>query len=79
MGDQNPTKTLIVAGGHPAQQRYLWDHITERLDHLGNRVSPKDRRGIEAALIKKIGRPPTRAQRARLDRQREQLIGKLDT
>src|SRR5262245_65414217 len=59
----------------PAQQRFLWDRIAERLDSLGNRISREDRKRIEATLIKKIGKPPTKAQRAKLDRQRKQLLG----
>ena len=32
----------------PAQQWYLWEHIEERLDQLGNQISQHDRRRIEA-------------------------------
>ena len=53
----------------PHEQRYIWDCIHERLDRLSNRVSPEDRKRIEAALIEKLGKPPTKAQRAALDRQ----------
>jgi len=61
----------------PAQQRFLWDNIAERLDSLGNRISREDRKRIEAVLIKKIGKPPTKAQRAKLDRRRKRLLGNL--
>jgi len=61
----------------PQQQRYLWGRIHERLDRLGNQLSPADRRHIEALLIKKIGKPPTKAQRAKLDRQRERTLRNL--
>jgi hypothetical protein len=58
----------------PAQQRFLWERIEEQLDRLHNRISPEDRQRIEAALIKKIGKPPTKAQRDKLDREREQFF-----
>jgi hypothetical protein len=58
----------------PPQQRFLWERIEEQLDRLHNRISPEDRKRIEAALIKKIGKPPTKAQRAALDRRREQFL-----
>ena len=61
----------------PAQQRYLWDRIHQRLDRLSDRVSREDRHRIEAMLIKKIGKPPTKAQRAKLDRQRERVLGQF--
>ena len=59
----------------PAQQRFLWDRIKERLDGLGDRISRDDRRRIELTLIEKIGKPPTKAQRAELDRERKRLLG----
>jgi hypothetical protein len=59
----------------PAQQRFLWDRIKERLDDLGDRISREDRRRIEITLIEKIGKPPTKAQRAKLDRERKRLLG----
>ena len=62
----------------PAQQRFLWEHIEERLAGLSNRISPEDHKAIMEALIKKIGRPPTKAQRAKLDRSsREELLNGL--
>jgi hypothetical protein len=57
----------------PAQQRFLWERIEKRLKRLGKRIPAKDHKGIMAALIKKIGKPPTKAQRAKLDRQRAKL------
>jgi len=62
---------------HPAQQRFLWERIETKLKRLGNRISAEDREAIMKALIKKIGKPPTKAQRAALDRQREQLLGDM--
>jgi len=61
----------------PQQQRFIWDHIRQRLDRLRKRISREDRRRIEAALIEKIGKPPTKAQRAELDRARKRWLGKL--
>jgi hypothetical protein len=58
----------------PAQQRFLWERIEKRFKRPGNRISPKDRKRIEAVLIAKIGKPPTKAQRAALDRKRERLL-----
>jgi hypothetical protein len=58
----------------PAQQRFLWERIEDQLDRLHNRISPDDRKRIEAILIKKIGKPPTKAQRAALDRKREEFL-----
>jgi hypothetical protein len=66
------TESAVAA---PAQQRYLWDRIVERLNQLANRISPEDRRSIEAALIEKIGKPPTKAQREALDRRRKEILG----
>jgi hypothetical protein len=65
------TESAVAA---PAQQRYLWDRIAERLNQLANRISPDDRRSIEAALIEKIGKPPSRAQREALDRRRKEIL-----
>jgi hypothetical protein len=45
----------------PAQQRFLWERIEQQLDRVHNRISAEDRKKIEAALIKKIGKPPTKA------------------
>ena len=59
------------------QQRFIWDQIRQRLDQLRKRISREDRHRIEAALIEKIGKPPTKAQRAKLDRARKRWLGKL--
>jgi hypothetical protein len=45
------------------QRIFVWESMIERLDTLANRISPKDRKTIEAALAKKIGRRPTKSQR----------------
>jgi hypothetical protein len=62
---------------HPAQQMFLWDRIEDRLKGLSNRISAKDRDAITKALVKVIGKPPTKAQRAALDRKREAILGDL--
>jgi hypothetical protein len=51
----------------PAQQRYLWNSARKKLNKLRNRVSPQDRKAIEAAVAKKMGKPlpPTKRERAR--------------
>jgi len=61
----------------PQQQRFVWDRIHQRLKRLRNRISREDRRRIETALIEKIGKPPTKAQRAKLDRARKRWLEKL--
>src|SRR5262249_22486331 len=61
----------------PQQQRFIWDQIHQRLVRLSKRISREDRRRIEAALIEKIGKPPTKAQRTKLDRARKRWLGKL--
>jgi hypothetical protein len=58
-----------------AQQRFLWERIEEQLGRLHKRITPEDRKRIEATLIEKIGKPPTKAQRAELDRKWRELVG----
>ena len=41
---------------HPAQQVRVWEHAIKTLDRLGNRITPEQRRQVEAALAKRIGR-----------------------
>jgi hypothetical protein len=41
----------------------LWERIERRLDKLGKRISDDDRKRIVAALAKKAGKPPTKAER----------------
>ena len=53
----------------PAQRRLIWERIEKHLKRLGKRIPAKDRESIIAVLIEKIGKPPTKAQRAKLDRQ----------
>jgi hypothetical protein len=69
------TESAIAA--HPAQQRFVWDRIEDKLKRLGNRISDEDRDAIVKAVIQKIGKPPTKAQRDALDRSREEFMGAL--
>jgi hypothetical protein len=60
-----------------AQRCFFWDKVTEHLDGLQNRLSPEDRQRIESAIAKKVAGPPTKEERARLDREREEILGDL--
>jgi hypothetical protein len=51
------------------------DRIERTLDHLDNRLSPEARRAVEAALIKKIGKPPTKAQREAIHQRAREILG----
>lgn len=83
--DGNPTQRHIAylagfpesAAAHPTQQMFVWDRIDDRLKRLGNRISDEDRDAIMKALIKKIGKPPTKAQRVVINRNREAILGDL--
>jgi hypothetical protein len=45
----------------PHQQIYVWEHAIKTFDRLDNRITPEQRRQVEAALAKRIGRPkPTK-------------------
>jgi hypothetical protein len=59
----------------PTQQAFLWRRIKERLDSLANRVSPEQRKRIEATMTAKIGRPPTKRQRDKINRRRAHTLG----
>jgi hypothetical protein len=59
----------------PAQQSYIWKHVEARLRRLGKRISPVDEKHIKAALIEKIGKPPTKRQRAAFERTRRKILG----
>jgi hypothetical protein len=39
------------------QRCYFWDEVTERLDKLGNRLSPEERQSIESAVAKRVALP----------------------
>jgi hypothetical protein len=36
---------------------WFWDNVNVRLNRLGNRVSPQDRKKIEDAIARKVKRP----------------------
>jgi hypothetical protein len=61
----------------PAQHCYLWERIEKHLGRLANRISPEDRERIEAALIKKIGKPPSKKQREAVHQEAERILGEL--
>jgi hypothetical protein len=52
------------------QRCWFWDAVKERLDGLGKRVSPEDRKNIEAAIAEKVARP-TKTEYRRCVRDRE--------
>ena len=39
------------------QRCMVWHELTQKLDHLGDRITLQDREKIEAAIAKKISRP----------------------
>jgi hypothetical protein len=51
------TESQIDVAG---QRRYFWDAIGKKLDKFGKRITPKDRKKIEAAIALKV---PHRARR----------------
>ena len=57
-----------------AQRCHLWDHISERLDRLGNQITPDDREKIEAAIALKVQRPSA-AEYKEIARRGVQLLG----
>src|SRR4029077_4388537 len=57
-----------------ARRCHLWDHISERLDQLGNQITAADRKQIEAAIAAKLPRP-TPAEYKDIARNNAQLIG----
>jgi hypothetical protein len=36
------------------QRRHFWDHVSARLDALGNRITPTDRKKVETAIAEKV-------------------------
>jgi hypothetical protein len=52
----------------------IWERIEDRLKRLSNRISNEDYDAIVKAIAKKIGRPPTKAQRAAIKRKTEKLL-----
>ena len=51
-----------------AQRVYTWEHMLERLDRLSNRITPKDRKKIEAVIASKLGPRPTKRERTAVHR-----------
>ena len=45
------------------QRGYFWDAIGKKLDKLGKRITPKDRKKIEATIALKV---PRRARRKKI-------------
>ena len=59
------------------RQRF-WYEVTTTLNRLGNRVSPDERKKIEAAIVKRVGgKPMTKAQLRQFDQNREGLLAIL--
>jgi hypothetical protein len=48
--------------GHDCYRVRQWERTKAKLDSLGNRLSERDRRRIEAAIEAKLGAPPTATQ-----------------
>jgi hypothetical protein len=42
---------------HDAQRRHIWDRVSGRLNSLDNRITPDDRKKIEAAIAERVPRP----------------------
>jgi hypothetical protein len=57
-----------------AQRCHLWDHISARLDQLGNQITPDDREKIEASVAAKVQRP-TAAEYKKVARDGVQILG----
>ena len=57
-----------------AQRCHFWDHVSARLDALGNQITPTDRKKVEAAIAKKVPRP-TPAQYKDAARHSARLLG----
>jgi hypothetical protein len=57
-----------------SQRRYFWDHVYERLDRLGNRISLDERRRIESAVALKVPRLSREEHEADTEFCRESLL-----
>ncbi len=56
----------------------FWGQVNRRLDQLGNRVTPRDRKRVVAAIAERLGeQPPTKAQLGRWHREREQFLAEF--
>ena len=57
-----------------AQRVYTWEHMLERLDRLSNRITPKDRKKIEAVIASKLGPRPTKRERTAVHRGAARIV-----
>jgi hypothetical protein len=57
-----------------AQRVYTWEHMLERLDRLSNRITPKDRKKIEAVIASKLGPRPTKRERTAVHRNAARIL-----
>jgi hypothetical protein len=62
----------------PAQRVYTWEHILDRLDRLSNRITPKDRKKIEAVIASKLGPRPTKQDRTAVHRAATRLLADIN-
>jgi hypothetical protein len=59
--------------------KVFWGAVTQKLERLGNRVSPEERERILASIAAKVGGRPTDAELEKFERGREQLLQSLRT
>jgi hypothetical protein len=59
--------------------KVFWGAVTQKLERLGNRVSPEERERILASIAAKVGGRPTEAELEKFEREREQLLQSLRT
>jgi hypothetical protein len=57
------------------QRLSFWDKITERLDKLGNRISPEDRKSVEAAIALTVPRLSQEEREASIRERRDCPVG----
>jgi hypothetical protein len=57
-----------------AQRCHIWDRVSECLDRLANRITPEDRKKIEAAIAMKVSKP-THAEYKKAARKAAKLLG----
>jgi hypothetical protein len=62
----------------PFQRIYVWEHMLNELDALGDRLTPKEREKIEAELTMKIGRnPPSKDEIEETYREAQATLGEI--
>jgi hypothetical protein len=59
--------------------KVFWGSVTQKLERLGNRVSPEERGRILASIAAKVGGRPTEAELEQFERECEQLVQSLQT